>query len=133
MVFGQDLDRTPEPNLIRSTRGASGCASGTSGTSGASGASGMPRRAPWLANTGHVTPDGAFKHAAGVAFLVVWSIIGLAAFFMSVVCFTRRGSTAGQNMIGLLLSLFLGPFYWLYYFGSGSYCSTGSAGRPSDL
>lgn len=121
MVFGQDLDRTPEPNLIRVTRAASGCASGTSGIS---------RRAPWLANTGHVTPDGLFKHAAGVAFLVVWSIIGLAAFFMSVVCFTRRGSTAGQNMIGLLLSLFLGPFYWLYYFGSGSYCSTGQVLGP---
>jgi len=127
MVFGQDLDRTPEPSLIRATRGASGCASG--GTSGTSG--GISRRAPWLANTGRVTPDGAFKHAAGVAFLVVWSIIGLAAFFMSVVCFTRRGSTAGQNMIGLLLSLFLGPFYWLYYFGSGSYCRT--AGRASGL
>ena len=119
MVFGQDLDRTPEPSLIRATRGcASGCASGIS------------RRAPWLANTGHVTPDGAFKHAAGVAFLVVWSIIGLAAFFMSVVCFTRRGSTAGQNMIGLLLSLFLGPFYWLYYLGSGSYCQHGPALGP---
>ena len=100
MVFGQDLDRTlcPEARLIRLTRGASG----------------MPR---------HATPDGGFKHAAGLAFLAVWSIIGLAAFFMSLACFTRAGSTGPQNMIGLLLALLLGPFYWLYYLGSGSYCT----------
>jgi hypothetical protein len=69
--------------------------------------------------------DGFFKLAGGMlAFLVVWCIIGFAAFIMSLVCMTKAGSNGGQNVMGLLLAILFGPFYWLYYFGSGTYCKT---------
>lgn len=86
---------------------------------------------PWLAGSGNRDADGGFKLWGSISFLfvVVWSVIGLAAFFMSVVCFTRAGSTGAQNLIGLFLALLLGPFYWLYYLGSGSYCKTGLKAR----
>jgi len=86
---------------------------------------------PWLAGSGNRDADGGFKLWGSISFLfvVVWSVIGLAAFFMSVVCFTRAGSTGAQNLIGLFLALLLGPFYWLYYLGSDSYCKTGLKAR----
>ena len=90
------------------------------------------RPALWLAgSSGNRDADGGFKLWGSISFLfvVVWSVIGLAAFFMSVVCFTRAGSTGAQNLIGLFLALLLGPFYWLYYLGSGSYCKTGLNAR----
>ena len=54
-------------------------------------------------------------------FVVLWIFVGLAAFIMSLVCFGRSGSTA-QHIIGLLLAIFFGPFYWIYYFAVSSYC-----------
>lgn len=54
-------------------------------------------------------------------FVILWVFVGLAAFIMSLVCFGRSGSTA-QHIIGLLLSIFFGPFYWIYYFAVSSYC-----------
>lgn len=54
-------------------------------------------------------------------FAVLWVFVGLAAFIMSLVCFGRSGSTA-QHIIGLILSIFFGPFYWVYYFAVSSYC-----------
>lgn len=54
-------------------------------------------------------------------FVILWVFVGLAAFIMSLVCFGRSGSTV-QHIIGLLLSIFFGPFYWIYYFAASSYC-----------
>jgi hypothetical protein len=66
----------------------------------------------------------AFKLAGGLfIFAIVWIVLGVAAFIMSLVCFSKSGSKGGQNVIGLLLAMFLGPFYWLYYIGGGSYCT----------
>jgi hypothetical protein len=53
-----------------------------------------------------------------------WAVLGVAAFIMSLVCFSKKGTTSGQKVIGLLLAVFLGPFYWIYYAGSGSYCKS---------
>lgn len=52
---------------------------------------------------------------------VLWIFVGLAAFVMSLICLGRTGTTA-QHVIGILLSVFFGPFYWIYYFVASSYC-----------
>ena len=52
---------------------------------------------------------------------VAWILLGIAAFIMSIVCFGRSGTTA-QHVIGFLLAVFFGPFYWIYYFVVKSYC-----------
>lgn len=54
-------------------------------------------------------------------FLFFWMILGLAAFITSIVCFGRSGSTA-EKIIGLLLAIFFGPFYFLFYAFNGGYC-----------
>lgn len=59
-------------------------------------------------------------------FLLVWIIAGIVAFVMSLVCFARGGS-AWEKIAGFLLALFFGPFYWIYYLVSKSYCAVESA------
>ena len=54
--------------------------------------------------------------------LLAWVVLGVGAFIMSLVCISKKGSSGGQNVIGLLLALLLGPFYWLYFLGSSTYC-----------
>lgn len=56
-------------------------------------------------------------------FALIWVISGFVAFVMSLVCFARNG-TAIEKIAGLLLALFFGPFYWVYYAISASYCKT---------
>lgn len=59
-----------------------------------------------------------------IILVLLWAAIGLAAFIMSLICFGRSGQIIHQ-IIGLLLSVFVGPFYWIYYFAVGSYCRKG--------
>jgi hypothetical protein len=47
--------------------------------------------------------------------VVLWVLLGLIAFIMSLVCFTRKGTMA-QNIVGLLMSVLFGPLYFIYYF-----------------
>lgn len=54
-------------------------------------------------------------------FIVLWLVAGIAAFIMSIMCFGYSGSTM-QHIIGFVLALFFGPFYWIYYFYVKSYC-----------
>ena len=54
-------------------------------------------------------------------FLVLWVFAGIAAFLMSLFCFGKSGNTA-QHVVGFFLAIFFGPFYWIYYFVSASYC-----------
>ncbi len=54
-------------------------------------------------------------------FKLFWVISGLAAFVMSLVCTTTH-STPMQKTGGILLAIFFGPFYWIYFFMSDSYC-----------
>ena len=56
-----------------------------------------------------------------IAFLVLWVVSGLVAFVYSLICIGRSGST-GQHVIGVLLAFFFGPFYWIYYGVSKTYC-----------
>lgn len=53
--------------------------------------------------------------------LVIWIILGITAFIMSIICFGRSGSTS-QHIIGLLLAIFFGPFFWIFYFFVPDYC-----------
>lgn len=57
--------------------------------------------------------------------IVIWlvfALAGLAGFVTSLVCFGRSG-TPGQHVAGFLVAFFFGPFYWLYYAMSSSYCA----------
>lgn len=56
-----------------------------------------------------------------IAFVLVWVILGFSAFIMSLVCFGYSGTLA-HHVIGLLLSIFVGPFYWIYFISMKSYC-----------
>lgn len=53
--------------------------------------------------------------------LAVWMIAGFSAFIMSLVCFGYN-SNPGYAFTGFLLSLFAGPFYWIYYGYNKNYC-----------
>ena len=57
-----------------------------------------------------------------VAFIIIWSVLGVLAFFTSLICFGFRSSSMDQKVLGLLISLVLGPFYWLYFFFNKDYC-----------
>jgi hypothetical protein len=57
-----------------------------------------------------------------VAFIIIWSVLGVLAFFTSLICFGFRSSSMDQKVLGLLISLVLGPFYWLYFFFNKEYC-----------
>lgn len=54
-------------------------------------------------------------------FVIFWSMAGLIAFGMSLVCFGYSGTMA-EKALGFLLALFFGPFYWIYYLSSSTYC-----------
>lgn len=56
-----------------------------------------------------------------LAMLFFWVILGFAAFITSIICFGRTGSTA-EKIIGLLLAIFFGPFYFLFYAFNEGYC-----------
>jgi len=53
--------------------------------------------------------------------IFIWAILGIAGFIMSIVCFGRSGTTT-QHVVGLLLAIFFGPIYWIFYFAVPDYC-----------
>ena len=55
-------------------------------------------------------------------FMVIWSLLGVVAFFTSLICFGFRSSSLDQKVLGLLVSIVLGPFYWLYFYFAKDYC-----------
>lgn len=66
------------------------------------------------------TENGAWGFIVALIVLV-WIIAGIFAFIMSILCFGSSG-TIGQQVVGLLIAIFFGPFYWLYYIAVKSYC-----------
>lgn len=54
-------------------------------------------------------------------FGILWLVFGLIGFILSLICFGYSGS-AGEKVLGIVIALALGPWYFLYYFSSGSYC-----------
>ena len=53
--------------------------------------------------------------------VIFWVILGITGFIMSIVCFGRSG-TSSQHIIGLLLAIFFGPIYWIFYLAVPDYC-----------
>jgi hypothetical protein len=61
----------------------------------------------------------------GIVFIIIffiWIIIGFIAFITSLICFARNG-TITDKIVGLLLALFFGPFYFLFYAFKKDYCT----------
>lgn len=56
-----------------------------------------------------------------VLFFIIWGVVGFIAFIWSIMCFGKSG-TSSDHIIGLLLAIFFGPFYFIYYGVRKSYC-----------
>jgi hypothetical protein len=54
-------------------------------------------------------------------FILLWALLGLIAFIMSLVCFGRSG-TLVEKILGLLLAVFFGPLYFIFYVFNTKYC-----------
>jgi hypothetical protein len=65
---------------------------------------------------------GVFVGFTGI-FFTAWSLAGVIAFIMSIVCFGYSG-TPTEHAIGLIIALLFGPFYWLFYYFAPNYCKT---------
>lgn len=57
-------------------------------------------------------------------FVLAWVILGIIAFVLSLLCFTKTKGTLAQNVIGLLIAILFGPFYFIYYYAmkNKGYC-----------
>lgn len=80
------------------------------------------------ASTPIITPVGDFSlkglTTSGLVvlgFVTLWLASAFLGFVMSLFCFGFSGSFA-EKVLGLLLALLLGPFYFIYYFSDGEYC-----------
>ncbi len=54
-------------------------------------------------------------------YIFAWAALGLVAFIWSLVCFKKSG-TIEQKVLGLLLAIFIGPLFFIYYKYSPTYC-----------
>lgn len=54
-------------------------------------------------------------------FIAIWIIIGVIAFVYSLICIGRSGSTL-EKALGVVIAMFLGPFYFLYLALEQGYC-----------
>jgi hypothetical protein len=56
-------------------------------------------------------------------FFLVWLVLALLAFPAALYCAIERHSDdPNADTIGILLSFFAGPLYWLWFFFKGGYC-----------
>jgi len=63
-----------------------------------------------------------FKNSLGIfTVIILWSLAGIVAFIISIYCFTKSGTTA-EKVIGLLISVILGPLYFIYAALNEKYC-----------
>ena len=58
---------------------------------------------------------------AVIIYTILWVLSGLAAFVTAIVCFNYSGNTT-NHWTGLLLSMIVGPLFWLYYSLQPEYC-----------
>lgn len=65
------------------------------------------------------------KLTIGMIFILIilfgFFIAGIVGFIMSLICFGYEGETSNK-IVGLLISFFTGPFYWIYYAFNTEYC-----------
>jgi len=63
-----------------------------------------------------------FKNSLGIfTVIMLWSLAGIVAFIISIYCFTKSGTT-GEKILGLFISVILGPLYFLYAAFNEKYC-----------
>lgn len=63
-----------------------------------------------------------FGGAAFITILaIVWFIAGIAALIKSILCVGHTPSWF-RVIIGFVMALVTGPFYWVYYYIDKSYC-----------
>jgi hypothetical protein len=65
-----------------------------------------------------------FARGRNVILLVlatVWILAGISAFVYSLYCFTKSGTTA-EKILGLILAMIAGPFYFIYVAMYNAYC-----------
>ena len=53
---------------------------------------------------------------------LIWIIAGFAAFIAGIVCLFYNSSIQ-DKIIGLILGIIAGPFYWIYYIYNLNYCN----------
>ena len=56
-----------------------------------------------------------------LTFVIIWLIFGIIAFITSLICFGKNSSMT-EKIIGLLLAIFFGPFYFIFFFFNDNYC-----------
>ena len=62
------------------------------------------------------------KDSIGIfSIVIIWVLAGIAAFIFSLYCFSKSGTTA-EKVVGVLLAIILGPFYFVYAATYQSYC-----------
>jgi hypothetical protein len=54
--------------------------------------------------------------------ILIWIISGFVAFIASIACLFYN-SSIGDKIAGLVMALFAGPFYWLFYIYNMNYCN----------
>jgi|1048.fasta_scaffold29968_2 hypothetical protein len=54
--------------------------------------------------------------------ILIWIFSGITGFIASIVCLFYNGPVS-DKVIGILLAMTLGPFYWLYYIYNMNYCT----------
>jgi hypothetical protein len=55
-------------------------------------------------------------------FILLWIFLGFIAFIFSLWCF-KYDATLVEKILGLLLAIFTGPLYFIYYKFNTNYCS----------
>ena len=63
---------------------------------------------------GVASTTGAGIATGTIVFMALWFTIGLAGFICSFVCLGYEGDMSAK-VGGILISLFLGPLYWIYF------------------
>ena len=67
------------------------------------------------------------KHLAGgiiILFLfLTWPLTGMIALYYAASCYGYSGSLA-EKRLGLVLAIFLGPLYFIYYYLTPTYCKS---------
>jgi hypothetical protein len=61
------------------------------------------------------------SHVAVIIFAVAWVLAGIIAFVFSLVC-AGKTPDAARIFLGILIAIFFGPLYWIYFFVDKAYC-----------
>ena len=72
-------------------------------------------------NEDSLSPAGVTFVIAFWIFFLIWALLGFIAFIYSIYCFGRTGDTL-EKIVGLLLAIFFGPLYFVFFYFNKGYC-----------